>query len=149
MGGFRLVSVTVKGFRGFPDRGNAFKFDFDEPCTLISGRQGGGKSSALSAIAWLLFGDKIASMSETGIEERKDWLVRNKRSGETSVEAIFEREGERIKVSRCDKKKRGQRPFYWQVNDEPLQEDEAKMRLMLGAELSDYMKGFIQSSFEV
>lgn len=139
MGDYRLVSVKVKGFRGFPEEAGTKEFRFDEPCTLLFGVQGGGKSSALSAVEWCLFGDKVATMSATGIQERKDWLVRNKRSSEASVEVTFERDGELLKVYRCDRRRRGQPQFYYQVNDGGIHEDETGLRVMLGVELPDYM----------
>jgi len=139
MGNYRLVSVKVKGFRAFPEEAGAKEFRFDEPCTLLFGVQGGGKSSALSAVEWCLFGDKVATMSATGIQERKDWLVRNKRSSEASVEVTFERDGELLKVYRCDRRRRGQPQFYYQVNDGSLHEHETGLRVMLGVELPDYM----------
>ena len=139
MGNYRLASVKVKGFRGFPEEAGTKEFRFDEPCTLLLGIQGGGKSSALSAIEWCMFGNKVANMSDTGIQERKDWLVRNKRSSEASVEVTFERDGELLKVYRCDHKRRGQPQFYYQMNDGSLHEDEAGLRVMLGVELPDYI----------
>ncbi|MBI4456892.1 MAG: hypothetical protein HY644_13480 [Acidobacteria bacterium] len=139
MGNYRLASLEVKGFRGFPESAGAKEFKFDERCTLLFGVQGGAKSSALSAVEWCVFGDKVANMSDTGIQERKDWLVRNKRSSEASVQVTFEQDGKLLKVYRSDRKGRGKPQFYYLVNDGSRHEDEERLRVMLGVELPDYM----------
>lgn len=113
---YRLVSLKVKGFRGFPEQAGVREFRFDEPATLLYGVQGGAKSSTLNAIEWCLFGDKVANKSATKIEERKNWLIRNKSSSEASVEVTFERDGELLLVYRSDRKRRGKPSFYYQVN---------------------------------
>ena len=139
MRNYQLVSLKVKGFRGFPEQAGEREFQFNDPCTLLLGVQGGAKSSTLNAIEWCLFGDKVANKSATKIEERKNWLVRNKSSNEASVEVTFERDGELLKVYRCDRKRRGKPPFYYQINGGTPHEDETGLRVILGVELTDYM----------
>jgi DNA repair exonuclease SbcCD ATPase subunit len=147
MRNYQLVSLKVKGFRGFPEQAGEREFQFDDPCTLLLGVQGGAKSSTLNAIEWCLFGDKVANKSATKIEERKNWLVRNKSSNEATVEVTFERDGELLKVYRCDcasrtlrdRKRRGKPPFYYQINGGTPHEDETGLRVRLGVELTDYM----------
>ncbi|AOY80349.1 AAA family ATPase [Moorena producens JHB] len=139
MENYRLVSVKIKGFRGFPEQAGEREFRFDQACTLIVGAQGGGKSSTLNAIEWCLFGKDVANKSATKIEERKNWLVKNQSSRETSVEVIFEGNEEILKVYRSDRKRRGNPKFYYQINNGSYQEDETDLRVLLGLELSDYM----------
>src|SRR5438477_74816 len=114
MSQFRLVSIKIKGFRGFPEQGGEREFKFDGPCTLLFGTQGAAKSSALHAVEWCLFGEKVAKATESGIQERKGWLVRNKRSAEASVEVVFEQDGQLRKVHRSDRKARGSPGFSFQ-----------------------------------
>lgn len=137
--GYRLVSVKVKGFRGFPEKAGEKEFQFNASYTLLFGIQGAGKSSVLNAIEWCLFGSKVASKSETKIEERNKWLIKNKYSNEASAEVTFEQDGELLKVYRSDRKLRGKPQFYYQINDGSYQEDEIGLRVRLGVELSDYM----------
>ncbi|MEH2235703.1 AAA family ATPase [Nostoc sp.] len=139
MENYKLISLKVKGFRGFADRAGEREFIFDNSCTLLLGIQGGAKSSTLNAIEWCLFGDKVANKSATKIDERKDWLVKNKTSSEATVEVTFKRDdGELLKVYRCDRKRRGKPSFYYQTND-GIHEDENRLAVLLGIELSDYM----------
>jgi len=50
---YRIVSVTIDGFRGINKR---LQLDFDSKSVLISGRNGLGKTSILQAIEWCLLG---------------------------------------------------------------------------------------------
>jgi DNA repair exonuclease SbcCD ATPase subunit len=136
---FKLTSIKIKGFRGFPEQAGFREFRFDEPCALLLGEQRAGKSSVLCAVEWCLFGDKIAHETRTGIQERKRWLIKNKNSNEAVVEISLERNGELLKVCRYDRKKPGHTQFYYQLNNGPQLTDEVALLVMLGVELADYM----------
>src|SRR5262249_12165810 len=138
---YRLTSLTVKGFRGFPEEAGLKEFKFDRPCTLLLGGQRAGKSSTVTAVEWCLFGDEVAEKSATGIQERKRWLIRNKKSAEASVELTLGRDEDVLKVYRCDRKPKTktQPSFYYQLNNGSPQTDEAGLRVLLGIELPDYM----------
>jgi DNA repair exonuclease SbcCD ATPase subunit len=139
MNQFRLSSLKIKGFRGFPESSGQRAFKFDSPCTLLFGVQGGGKSSVLHAIEWALFGDRVGKAAETGIAERKSWLVRNNRSTEAAVELLLERGPDRVHIFRNDSRKRGLPRFFFQFNGGQRQESEEALCALLGAELRDYM----------
>jgi DNA repair exonuclease SbcCD ATPase subunit len=66
--------LVIQGFRGFLRRQT---FDFDTPAVILFGENRCGKSSALNALEWCLFGDEIEGV-KSGIRERKDWEVANR-----------------------------------------------------------------------
>ena len=68
-GGLRPLRLELAGFRGW--RGPA-SLALDRPLTLIVGENGRGKSSALVALEWCLFG-REAERKKSGIPERSDW----------------------------------------------------------------------------
>jgi DNA repair exonuclease SbcCD ATPase subunit len=139
MSRFRLVSLRVEGFRGFPERAGTIDFHFDERCTFLFGEQGSAKSSAVHAIEWCLFGDKIALLTDTGIQQRRGWQIRNKQSAEAKVEVTLQRDGDILRVRRYDCSARDRRQFSYQLNrGQPLQDEQA-LRVMLGIELRDYL----------
>jgi len=84
---FQLTRLTVKGFRGFTDQR---EFTFDEPVVMLVGENHRGKSSTLNAVEWCLFGDDCVG-KKSGIRERLDWEVANRRAadGGVVVEAEF------------------------------------------------------------
>ncbi|OYD17228.1 hypothetical protein CH330_00645, partial [candidate division WOR-3 bacterium JGI_Cruoil_03_51_56] len=139
MNGYQLVKVELKGFRGFPEQGGTQEFKFDEPCTLLLGKQGSGKSSVLCAVEWCFFGDRVARIGDTGIRERKDWLVRNNRSRASIVEVTLKRDEQVLIVYRCNRRLQGRPRFYYQTDGGEFHEDESGLRAVLGIELPDYM----------
>ncbi|MBI2913000.1 MAG: AAA family ATPase [Chloroflexi bacterium] len=84
---FHLTRLTINGFRGFTDER---VFTFDEPVVLLVGENHRGKSSALNAVEWCLFGDDCVG-KKSGIRERLDWEVANRQAadGAVAVEAQF------------------------------------------------------------
>src|SRR5262249_49591286 len=69
-----LKTLKVHGFRGF--RGDE-AFNFDTPATLLFGENHCGKSSALNAVEWALFGNECTG-TQTGIRERVGWEIANR-----------------------------------------------------------------------
>ena len=70
----RPTAILLKNFRGWLG-------EHELPCgpglTLLVGENASGKSSALNAIEWCLFGDEVARKG-SGIDERGDWEIRNR-----------------------------------------------------------------------
>ncbi len=78
---FELERLKVRGFRGFVGEQ---EFEFDEPVVILFGENHRGKSSALNAVEWCLFGDECVG-KKTGIPERLGWEVANRHAGEGGV----------------------------------------------------------------
>jgi DNA repair exonuclease SbcCD ATPase subunit len=76
------TALKVRGFRGFV---NEQPFEFNEPVTILFGENHRGKSSALNAVEWALFGDECANLKNTNIRERKDWETVNRHVGASDV----------------------------------------------------------------
>ena len=76
------TALKVRGFRGFL---NEQPFEFNEPVTILFGENRRGKSSALNAVEWALFGDECANLKNTNIRERKDWETVNRHVGASDV----------------------------------------------------------------
>jgi DNA repair exonuclease SbcCD ATPase subunit len=76
------TALKVRGFRGFL---NEQPFEFNEPVTILFGENRRGKSSALNAVEWALFGDECANLKNTNIRERKDWETVNRHAGASDV----------------------------------------------------------------
>lgn len=72
---FCIKKLKIKGFRGYMDEK---EFSFDTPFVLLFGENHRGKSSTLNAIEWCLFGDECVGVENTGIRERKSWVIRNR-----------------------------------------------------------------------
>lgn len=89
-----LKSITMQNFRGEHNR--TTEFNPDE--TFICGRNGLGKSRHFDATIWLLFGKDV--------EDRKDYEIKTRVDGEelhnveTSVEGVFDVDGETITLKR-------------------------------------------------
>jgi DNA repair exonuclease SbcCD ATPase subunit len=84
---FRLLSVSIENFRGF---GAPFELALDAELTLLMGENGAGKSSALNAIEWCLFGGEVTKKG-SGIDERGAWEVAHRGStGPISVALTME-----------------------------------------------------------
>jgi len=81
---FQLLSVRAENFRGF---GAPFQLALDAPLTLLLGENGAGKSSALNAIEWCLFGSEVAKKG-SGIDERGAWEVAHRGSAGPIVVAL-------------------------------------------------------------
>lgn len=79
--GWVITRLTVAGFRGFT---KAQTFELANPCTIMFGENGTGKSSALNAIEWALFGKECVGQ-KTGIRERVGWEVRNRDGAHPTV----------------------------------------------------------------
>ena len=128
-----LKEITIKGFRGFIEEKT---FSTSEPLILFDGPQSSGKSSALVAIEWGLFGDEIAKKA-IGIDERRGWKIRNTNADEARVEMVLQKEQDILKIVRSDKKRRSGSDFYFELNR--IQDtDEKKLRAMLGIQPEDY-----------
>jgi len=66
----RPVRIELRGFRGWTEGA----FELDRDLTVIVGPNGCGKSSAVNALEWCLFG-RDAELKASGIDERADWEV--------------------------------------------------------------------------
>lgn len=71
---FSIKNLKIKGFRGYVEEKEFF---FETPVILLFGENHRGKSSALNAIEWCLFGNECIGKN-TGIRERIDWEIRNR-----------------------------------------------------------------------
>lgn len=102
----RLSRAYIENFRGLRD---PLEIVFSAPYTLLLGQNGTGKSSALNAIEWCLFGSEIAKRG-CGIDERLSWEVSHRGSATpVSVELTFECSGGCVvlkRTRRADAKKR-------------------------------------------
>ncbi|HAA54410.1 MAG TPA: hypothetical protein DCE42_06620 [Myxococcales bacterium] len=141
MANYRLSHLKILGFRGYSDEGDGVVFRFDRPLTVVFGRQGGGKSSTLTAISWCLFGDKIANKSNTNIQERKNWMIRhlNAKQVRVELELIDKETGGRLRITRSDTKKKGGSSFFFVTHDGERSQDEQALHELLGVNLADYM----------
>ena len=70
----RLTSILLKNFRGWLGE---HQVRLGPGLTLLIGENGSGKSSALNAIEWCLFGAEVARKG-SGIDERGEWEIRNR-----------------------------------------------------------------------
>ncbi|TNE51446.1 MAG: hypothetical protein EP343_04945 [Deltaproteobacteria bacterium] len=136
---FRLESLQIKGFRGFPEQAGWQNLRLNSPSTVVYGIQGGGKSSTLHSIAWCLFGKQVASKSSTGIQERKSWLILNQHSNVASVELVLRSEDEELKVVRSTKAQDNTPAFYVESSKTGTSTDEEALWQHLGIEMADYM----------
>jgi DNA repair exonuclease SbcCD ATPase subunit len=128
-----LKEITIAGFRGFIEPKT---FLISEPFILFDGPQGSGKSSTLVAIEWGLFGDEIAKKG-IGIDERRDWKVRNTNADEARVEMVLQKGQDILKIVRSDKKKKDTSGFCFELNGN-RDTDEGKLRVMLGIQPKDF-----------
>lgn len=87
----RPTALALENFRGWLGQ---HELDLSGDLTLLVGNNGSGKSGALNAIEWCLFGDVVARKS-SGIDERGEWEVAHRRGeGFVSVTLTLEtREG--------------------------------------------------------
>jgi len=107
-----LKEITIRGFRGFL---KPKTFSTSEPFILFDGPQRSGKSSALVAIEWGLFGDEITRKA-IGIDERRGWKIRNTNADEARVEMVLQKGQDILKIVRSDKKRKGASRFYFELN---------------------------------
>lgn len=128
-----LKQITITGFRGFVEEKT---FLTAEPFILFDGPQGSGKSSALVAIEWGLFGDEITKKG-IGIDERRGWRIRNTNADEACVEIFLQKGQDILKIVRSDKKREGVSSFYFELNGN-TDTDEGKLRTILGIQPKDY-----------
>ena len=70
-GGVRPMALQLENFRGWRGR---HELALDSELILLVGANGAGKSSALNAIEWCLFGGEVAKKG-SGIDERSEWEV--------------------------------------------------------------------------
>ncbi len=75
-----LKRLKIKGFRAYMEDK---EFIFDNLVILLFGDNGTGKSSALNAIEWCLFGNDCIG-AKSGIRERIDWEIPNRNLGPRS-----------------------------------------------------------------
>lgn len=92
MNNIRIMSVTIKRFRGFPDE---VTIPFNSGLTVIYAANGTGKSTICQAVEWLFTGE-IADISDSAYTCH--WGV-----GEKSVSAICLIDGKKQTFSRSDK----------------------------------------------
>ncbi len=92
----KVLSVEIEGFRGISDKRT---FNFNNPLTVLFGRNGSGKSSVLLAIEWCLFGN---AANVNYLESKvKDELVNQFHAGRlASVKVVLERDEQRYEISR-------------------------------------------------
>lgn len=130
-----LKKITIQGFRGFV---KSKTFSTSEPFILLDGPQRAGKSSTLVAIEWAMFGGEIAK-KEIGIDERKEWKIRNTNAEEARVEIVLQKGEDILKIvrSESEKKRRGSQNFYFEINGE-RDTDEGKLRVILRIQPKDY-----------
>jgi exonuclease SbcC len=132
-GAWRLKKLVVAGFRGY---NGSQTIDLTAPFTLLEGPQRAGKSSTLAAVEWALFGNEIAKKA-IGIDERKDWEVRNRNADEAVVELVLSNNQEELRITRSDQKRKGGASFQWELNGKPSI-DEGQLRSLLGISPKDY-----------
>jgi len=92
-----ITKVRLKGFRGFVGEQ---EFDFSSPITILFGENGKGKSSLLNSIEYCLFGNDCIG-KDTGIRERIDWEVKNRRTNECYVELEIKESDSEYKIKRA------------------------------------------------
>ncbi len=85
----KIKRLKIKGFRGFKNEGG---FELPAPVVIFFGENAKGKSSALNAIEWCLFGKEVIGKN-TGIRERIDWEIKNRNADECWVEMEIENDG--------------------------------------------------------
>jgi len=128
-----LKEMTIAGFRGFVEQKT---FSTSVPFILLDGPQRSGKSSALVAIEWGLFGDEIAKKA-IGIDERRGWKIRNTNADEARVEMVLQKGQDVLKIVRSDKKRMGTSRFHFELNGSQ-DADEEKLRSILRIQPKDY-----------
>lgn len=127
---FRLKKLEINGFRGFPKKRI---FDLSKPFILLSGPNGTGKSSVLTAIEWCIYGDLVAKINRTEIRERKNWEIVNKRSSEAVINLLLESDEETVTLTRSSKG-----AFVLKLKDDTQIKNRGKIWSFLGAELEDF-----------
>lgn len=70
----RFKSLEIAAFRGARDR---LSLTLDSPLNVIFGPNGSGKSTILTAIEWALYPRQACTLSEHGIDERREWEIRH------------------------------------------------------------------------
>lgn len=128
-----LKEMTIAGFRGFVEQKT---FSTSVPFILLDGPQCSGKSSALVAIEWGLFGDEIAKKA-IGIDERRGWKIRNTNADEARVEMVLQKGQDVLKIVRSDKKRKDTSRFHFELNGSQ-DADEDKLRSILRIQPKDY-----------
>jgi DNA repair exonuclease SbcCD ATPase subunit len=87
---YEIEQLSIRGFRGYPDTGEAFDFEFGPQLNVLYGPNRSGKSSLLLALDWLLFGSQASVMGDSGYRFMKTWTFPNRaRSSTTEVSAAF------------------------------------------------------------
>jgi hypothetical protein len=81
----RPLWVEVQAFRGWRAR---TRLPLDRRVTVIVAENRRGKSSALNAVEWCLFGARVEK-KDSGLDERADWEVRPRGAGEEPTEATL------------------------------------------------------------
>jgi DNA repair exonuclease SbcCD ATPase subunit len=133
MSNWSLRKIVIAGFRGY---NGSQTVDLSAPFTLLEGPQGAGKSSTLTAVEWVLFGDEVAKKA-IGIDERKDWEIRNRKAGATTVELVLSNRQEELRITRTDQNRKRGAAFSWELNGKQSR-DEGKLRALLGISPKDY-----------
>jgi len=138
------TGLKVRGFRGFLSEQ---VFRFDEPVTILYGENHRGKSSALNALEWALFGADCAG-AKTNIRERVGWEIPNCHAGASDVFVELKMaspEGEyviRRSLAKPSAKRSPQMRLEIALPDSgAVSDDEAEERLahLLGYSFRDFM----------
>lgn len=132
---WRPTRVEVDGFRGF---GQTASYTMTDPITMLVGANGSGKSSALNAIEWCLFGEAV-SIKGSGIDERMDWVVCHRASPRASVSLHFACDGDSFVVTRSKRAAAsGPSSLVVQLQDQRTLEGSAAMEWLTGQGLPDW-----------
>lgn len=106
----KIKRVEIEGFRGFTQKTS---IEFENPITLLHGGNHQGKSSALNAIEWCLYGDECIG-EKSGIRERVGtgeftWRVVNDNSEKAKVKLELEGEQGGFTITRAEVKGKGKK----------------------------------------
>ncbi|MFH0945243.1 MAG: AAA family ATPase, partial [Planctomycetota bacterium] len=134
----RLTSILLKNFRGWLGE---HRIRLGPGLTLLLGENGSGKSSALNAIEWCLFGAEVARKG-SGIDERGDWEIQHRASrDEVKVILTFDTEAGPAKLTRsraAGARVRDPDLFQLELPDEGLLDEEAAGDWMSRHHLPDW-----------
>ena len=98
-----IDKLEVEGFRGFPKKSG--EIIFSSPAVLFFGDNHQGKSTAINAIEWCIFGDQCIG-SKSGIRERVGgWEIVNRKSSSASVKLEMCLDGNKYVIERKTPKK--------------------------------------------
>lgn len=88
----RIKKLKIRAFRGFIQEK---EFEF-APITILFGANGTGKSSTLNAIEWCMWGKECTTIDNTGIRERIDWELENRKAQDPPFVEIELKDNEKL-----------------------------------------------------